>query len=200
MKAPGDMIDFLDFSNEGGGIRHFDQLYHQYHQAVFANILKMVKSTETSEDILQEVFLSLWLNHKGIETDRVANWLFVVSYNKSLSYLKAASRKYAAPSLKIEDIRDITEEMGINEDEFEWRQMMIRKAVDELPERKRQIFLRYRVNGASLEEIATEMNISVHTVKDHLKIATRMIRSYMSDKYNISLGITALTLLLFFAY
>ncbi|WP_431212046.1 RNA polymerase sigma factor [Puia sp. P3] len=66
----------------------FDEIYHQYHNAVYSNIYKLVRQEAVAEDILQEVFIALWENRRRLEPAKVAGWLFVTSYNKSVKYLK----------------------------------------------------------------------------------------------------------------
>jgi RNA polymerase sigma-70 factor (family 1) len=183
----GNDSGFLDFSPLGGGLDDFDALYHRYHRAVYANILKMVRKPEAAEDLLQEVFLALWVHHATIERARVANWLFVVSYNKTVSHLKKIRNN---PSLdhgwEIEpEDRDAGIEMS--EEEFEERLARIEEAIEHLPDRKREIFHLYRFEGMTSEEIASVLDISVHTVKDHLKVANKSIRAYLFEKYHYTL-------------
>ncbi len=163
----------------------FDALYHQYHQAIFANILKMVKKPETAEDLLQEVFVALWVHHTTIERARVANWLFVVSYNKTVSHLK---KSRTLPLLNAPDLLGEIRSDGIeiSEEEFEERLGRIEEAIEHLPARKREIFQLYRFEGRTSEEIASTLDISVHTVKDHLKVANKSIRTYLVKKYHYS--------------
>ncbi len=72
----------------------FDALYWKYHQSIHANVLKLTKDIEAAKDILQEVFVTLWEKRFTLDTNQpVANWLFVVSYNKSVSYLKRSLKE-----------------------------------------------------------------------------------------------------------
>src|ERR1700761_1581884 len=67
----------------------FGHIYNRYSPAVYANIRKIVKPVDLAEDILQEVFTVLWTNRGKIEPGQsIGNWLFVVSYNRSLSCLR----------------------------------------------------------------------------------------------------------------
>jgi RNA polymerase sigma factor (sigma-70 family) len=84
-----------------GHMASFNAVYNKYHNAVYANILKYVQSKAQAEDILQEVFLSLWENRQNLrENGSVGGWLFVVSHNKSLAFLrKALTEKKAFSAL-----------------------------------------------------------------------------------------------------
>ena len=70
----------------------FDILYHKYHHAIYRNIYKITKDKEISQDILQDVFIVLWEKRYKIKPDQsVSGWLFVISFNRSISYLRKKS-------------------------------------------------------------------------------------------------------------
>ena len=72
----------------------FDALYQKYHNAVFANIFKLIRQQEAAEDVLQDVFVALWENRLRIEPGKsVGGWLFVVSYNKAVKFLHKTVRE-----------------------------------------------------------------------------------------------------------
>ena len=77
----------------------FERLYNQYCDAIYANIYKMVRRPDLAEDLLQDVFTVLWTNRTKIDPDQsIANWLFVVSYHRSLSSLKKKLRENIVPA------------------------------------------------------------------------------------------------------
>ncbi|GAB2794596.1 RNA polymerase sigma factor [Rhabdobacter roseus] len=193
-------IDHKHFSSADEDLGYFDGLYEQYHQAVYANILKLVRQPELAEDLLQDVFLALWEHRSTLERERVANWLFVVSYNKSVSYLKKVRRAPSLTDPQAAELENVADGVELSEEEFMARLAMIEEAVAQLPERKKEIFRRYRFEGRSLEEIAQGLNLSVHTVKDHLKVANKSIREYIARKYPLSLTADLVLLLLYFSY
>jgi RNA polymerase sigma-70 factor (ECF subfamily) len=162
----------------------FDAAYHQFHQAVYANICKMVCEPQMAEDILQEVFLSLWEHRQSVDLQNAGGWLFVVSYNKSMSFLK---KKLRDTSIYLPDtafLSNLSEEQPVDEELFQLRLSMVEEAIDHLPPRKREVFRLCRFDGKSYDEVADMMNISVVSVKDYLKQSTQFIRQYISRHYN----------------
>ncbi len=152
----------------------FDQTYARFHQAIYANVFKIVRNHSSAEDLLQEVFIAFWEHMGDLEPGRIANWLFVVSFNKSISYIKKAAKTTTDPyPLQSDPPESIPE---IDETEFEEKLMQVYEAIELLPEKKKQIFKQHRIEGKRLEEIASEMELSIHTVKDHLKIAGKLVR------------------------
>jgi RNA polymerase sigma-70 factor (ECF subfamily) len=168
-----------------GRLDAFDALYHRYRQPVYTNILKLVRQSETAEDILQEVFVGLWENRQKIDTSKsVGGWLFVVSHNKALSVLKKKVREAAVVQWEA-DLPDASPvEDPIDEELYGLQLALIEEAVEHLPARKRDVFRRCRFDGQSAEEVAASTGISVASVNDYLKQSTRFIRAYIRSRTN----------------
>lgn len=169
----------------------FDALYHQYHQAVYANIWKIVKQHEAAEDILQEVFLALWENRIKLDAAKVAGWLFVTSFNKSLKYLRQKERQLVPLNTT-----EIYPEEPLNEELYTFRLSIVEEAVNHLPERKKEVFRLCRYEGKSYDEAAHILGIPAASVKDYLKQSTRFIKDYIS--HHPSESLTTGAALLFF--
>jgi RNA polymerase sigma-70 factor (ECF subfamily) len=156
----------------------FQALYQQHHQAVFANIFRLVSRQEEAEDILQEVFLSLWESrHKLSDNHSVAGWLFTTSYYKACAYLKQSLRKKVFPLP--EGVHDIAEEQAETEGKFAEQTSMLNTAIELLPPRKRTAFRLCRIEGKSYEEAAVILGISIDSVKDYVKTSSIFIRKYV---------------------
>ncbi len=171
----------------------FDSIYSQYHQAVFLNICKLVPQQEVAEDILQEVFLALWNNRRKLElTNDVARWLFVVSYNKSIQYLKNAAKEKTILSTHPEQA------VSTDDDNFaamkEMQLHLISDAIEQLSPRKKMIFRLCRLEGKSLQEAASILGISHHTAKEYLKASSSFIKTYIATQ-QASLPVAGLILL-----
>ena len=176
----------------------FDETYAELHQALYANIFKIVQNHTCAEDLLQEVFIAFWEHMENLEPERIPNWLFVVSFNKSVSYIKRSARAdIGAYPKHIDPVEDMAE---IDESEFEERLLQVYEAIELLPDKKKQIFKQYRLGGKKLEQIASEMNLSVHTVKDHLKIAHKLIRKSVMQTSSQKAGIELALLFVLIAY
>lgn len=165
-----------------GDTAAFDVLYQKYYASVYANILKLVKEPQASEDILQDTFGALWVNRLTINRHRsVAGWLFVVSYNKSLKFLASAVRA------KVSSLQALSVELADDTDgselETELRLSIIDEAIGQLPAQKRLAFTLCKLEGKTYEEAARILGISAHTVKEYLQAASRFVRAYSIEKY-----------------
>ncbi len=164
-------------------LEQFDKLYNQFHQAVYANIFKMVQDPQYAEDVLQEVFLALWENRSAVNMDNAGGWLFVVSYNKAMTCLKKKIRENSIILPETVLQQDLTPETPINEELYQLRLSMVEEAINHLPPRKKEVFRLCRFDGKSHDEVAEQLGISVLSVKDYLKQSTQFIRQYISHHY-----------------
>ncbi len=177
-----------------GDMNSFDAIYWKYYKAVYGNILKLVQDDASSEDILQDVFLSLWENRKKIDAERsLAGWLFVTSYNRSMTFLKRRLREKMTPVLLDED----SVETVIGQPLTEIRLNELEKAISSLSPQKQKVFYMCKLKGLSYAETADLMKISRHTVKEYLTAAFRSIKDQMMK--SPSIGLVAGVFLRFFS-
>lgn len=187
---------FADHLSDQIDLNGFDALYHQYHQAVYANIWKIVKQHEAAEDILQEVFLAMWENRKKLHAGKVAGWLFVTSFNKSIKYLKQKKKELAPSGIASLYLESLQEE-PLSEELYTFQLSMVEEAVNHLPERKKEVFRLCRYEGRSYDEVAGMLGISVNSVKDYLKQSTRFIKDYIISHQAESLATGASLFILY---
>ncbi len=167
-----------------GDKKAFDRLYQQYHKAVHANILKLIKDSGIAEDILQDVFLSLWQNRFKFDgKESVGGWLFVVSYNRSLNMLRSKLKE------SIEYVDSYPAEPVASNDAMETEAKhllqltLLEEAVDNLPARKKEVFKLCRYEGRSKADVAELLGISQQSVADYLKQSNVAIREYVNQRY-----------------
>ena len=178
-------------------IAAFDTLYQRHHQAVFRNICKLVPQQDVAEDLLQEVFLALWEHRASLDGSRqVAGWLFVVSYNKSVSWLKKNLRESMA--LQAMPVEMAREDALLQEDLYQQQLHALNLAVDQLPLRKKQAFRLCKLEGHSYEEAGNLLGISAGTAKEYVKSAAQLIRQQLFSEQGPSslAGITGLVLVI----
>ncbi|HTF27252.1 MAG TPA: sigma-70 family RNA polymerase sigma factor [Flavitalea sp.] len=188
--SAGQFINQLDLTS-------FDALYYQYHQAVYANIWKMVKLHEVAEDILQEVFMALWQNRHKLNPEKVAGWLFVTSHNKTIKYLKKTQKEQSVALEKTNLYNTSYEEDPISEEGYNFQLSIVEEAVNCLPARKKAVFILCRYEGKSYDDVANILGISVSSVRDYLKQSNRFIKTYIAHNYT-QRGIIATSLLIIY--
>lgn len=160
-----------------GEVAAFKSLFEAYRLRLYAAALKITKSTYAAEEIVQEIFTSLWegrANLSGVENPSA--YILTVAYNKSFRYLK----RMASDAQLYQSLRSRIQ-MGHNEIE-EWldakeTRELVDRVVGQLPSQRQLIYKLSRERGLSHKEIADHLHISLLTVKKQISLALHHIRS-----------------------
>lgn len=159
----------------------FDVLYRKYSKKLYKFSYSILKSTEESENLIQEVFLNLWENrHKVEKNSSIKSYIFTITYNSAISIL----RKKARESEFIDYLKSL---QVINEDtvsaELEYKELTIKlsEIIKTLPQRQREVYLLHRVEGLKYSEIAEHLNISINTIENHMSRALKTIREKLGN-------------------
>ena len=177
-----------------GSTAAFDSIYYRYFEAVRANIFKIVRDPEMTDDILQEVFISLWDKRSTFGNyKKISGWLFVASYNRSLNYLRrrATEKLHIAATGLQRDYADDPEQNALQEKQYR----LLEEAIATLPPQRKKVFELCRLGGRTYEQAAIELSISKNTVKDHLTHASESIRMYIASRAGDSLHLAYFTMI-----
>ena len=135
--------------------------------------LKIVNDAELAEDLVANTFANIWQKmSEGLEIDNFKAYLYQSVRNECLSYIRNKKE-----TISLENIPEV-DETTIDTSE---RDAKIWKAIDELPEKCREVFLLSKRDGLSNEEIAEEMGISIKTVKNQMTKAFSRLRDALSS-------------------
>ena len=143
---------------------------------------KITAEPQVSEEIVQDVFVSLWANRNTLSiTSTISNYLFRAVKNKSIDYLRS---KYAQIQKKFTSEQAAEDSSVSLADNLEAKDLvvLVQKAVERLPKKCKEIFLLSREGGLTYEEIAQALGISHKTVKAQMGIALKKLRTFL-DKH-----------------
>lgn len=164
-------------------LKQFNTLYEKYCDPVYRNILKLVKNDDDAEDILQDVFVSLWENRHRLRGRSLSGWLFIVSHNKAMDHLKKKVHVSLDQYGWVEQIADAPTDGPEKEAMYMQQLNMVIEAVGALPKRKKEVFRLCRLEGYSKDDVALMMGISYQSVTDYLKQSNKAIREYIIQNY-----------------
>lgn len=157
----------------GGDVEAFDEIYRLYFHPVFNNAVRITRDSAVAEDILQEVFITLWEKRATIDPEKsLGGWLFTLCYHRSINMLKQRLRE----SLLKNQLP--TEAESEDEVKFGVRWTILENALSHLSPQRRRVFELCKLQGKSYEEAAAELHISKYTVKEYLSAALVSIREY----------------------
>lgn len=154
----------------------FERMFHTYYSklCVFSN--SYVKSLDIARDVVQEVFIKIWDNREDFEIRQsLKAYLYQAVRNQSLNQIeKNKQKRRLSESLKKhEDFLEEEHSSDLNTEELTQK---IWKLVEELPERRRSIFILYRKHGLSYKEIAEVMDIKRKTVENQMGKSLQFLR------------------------
>lgn len=155
----------------------FEDFYQRYYAQVHQQVLRMTGSGFHADDITQDIFLKLWLRRDELASiQNIASWLTVVTRRQVLNYL---ARKRM--EVQHRDKLAATESAASMDDYILEQQCsrLLRSANAKLSLRQQEVLHLRWVRGMSRQQIAHELFISAHTTKDHLRLGSSMMRSYI---------------------
>ncbi|MFT5999023.1 MAG: RNA polymerase sigma-70 factor (family 1) [Neolewinella sp.] len=157
-----------------------DELFRRYYVDLCRTAVRFVNDEQEAEDIVQNLFVSLWEKRAGDmdELGAVAPYLRRAVRNRSLNYLRDRKR------IPVDDT-EVPETLAAKEladDELTQDELRdrIHKAIDTLPERCRLVFVMNKLEEMSHKEIAEALEISPKTVENQMTRAYRFLRKWLS--------------------
>lgn len=188
MELPGFDEKTLLEQIAAGDERSFRKIYDHYRPKIYAYALHLTRSTERADEVIQEVFLKVWLKRRSLtEIEKFNGWLHTVARHcifdafKKLARERAAETKLAA----LEPIMAGAADAWLLDKENE---VWLNDALEQLTPSQKQIFIMSRRQGMTAEQIAAELNISVNTVGVHMVNLLASLRNYIR-KHTIILAI-----------
>lgn len=174
----------------------FASLVHRLYKKLFPITVSLIKSETEADDILQEVFLKIWLHRSTLTSlENPVGWVYTIVANTASNQLRSKIRR----ELKIKTFSSqsaITEEIE-DEIDVKFTQSLIDEAVNLLPQKRKLVFVLSKKEGLSRKEIADRLHISENTVRNQLVEALQFIRDHL--KYKGDLTIPAILILLHIA-
>jgi RNA polymerase sigma-70 factor, ECF subfamily len=159
----------------------FDFIFHYYYSGLCAYCERITCNQQVAEDIVQELFVTLWIKHQQIHiTSSLKNYLFTSVKNRSLDYLKREQRKSQKLGTLAEE-QELPENLSslwFAEAEL---QAIVEKSLKKLPPRCREIFELSRFQGLKNQEIADKLGLSKRTVELQVSNALKHLRTGLKN-------------------
>lgn len=162
----------------------YTEIFERYSKILLNHAYKMLGNQDEAEDVVQEVFLSIWNKRSELLlTGTLSSYLYKATKNRILNLIaheKVVSRYVDSISNFIENDY-VFADSAFREKELE---KIIEKEIDLLPKKMREVFLLRKVEQLSYDEIALQLNITDKTAKQQvynsLKILRVKLKSLMS--------------------
>ncbi len=165
----------------------FSALFEFYSKKVYGYALSVLQSEHAAEEIVQDVFLKLWLKREYLtEVENFGGFLRVLARNETFTVLKqiATTKKlHHAAGIHLTELTSDTE----NTVEFRETSKILEAAIQKLPPQQKLVYSLCKLEGLKHKDVAERLNISPLTVKTHLQEAVKSIRKYLTMYHQIRL-------------
>ena len=171
----------------------FEDVYVSHYARLHRFARNYVLSDEDAEDIVQDVLGALWEKWPELSrTTHVFAWLFVSVKNKCIDLLRRrtlSQQMYA--TLQEEHLQRLKfslqslEALEQNPISVEEVEQIVHSALEILPERCREIFIKNKFEEKKFKQIAEELNISVSTVDSQMSIAYKKLRKHLEHLFSL---------------
>ena len=159
----------------------FARLYDLYSSRVYGLALRILRNEAQAEEILQEIFITLWEKAEQFDGVRggALSWLMTMCRNRCIDRLRRDKRFEKVQGSLVEDPRLYQSEAAENVADQNEVRSLINKALDKLaPGRRVLIELAY-FQGLSRSQIAAELEMPLGTVKSRIRAAMGELREFL---------------------
>ncbi|MDR2679245.1 MAG: RNA polymerase sigma-70 factor [Tannerella sp.] len=171
-----------------GDIKTFEKVFRRYYAPLCLYASGITGRKDISEEVVQDVFYNIWKDRETVRIlHSVKNYLYGAVRNRSLRYLESLSvREHYLKNLPDDDC--IASEPSPQEElEYKELETLVNKTLNQLPERRMQIFKMHRLDGKKYKEIAESLSISVKTVEAEMTKVYKTLRQEI-EKYTCHHG------------
>ncbi|MDP3912219.1 MAG: RNA polymerase sigma-70 factor [Bacteroidota bacterium] len=154
----------------------FERLFENYSQKLYRFSLSYLKSETESEEIVQDVFLKLWENRDKLRNETsFQSYLFTIAFNDIRKHFNKKARDERYRTEILEFLSDENPAIETNPD-FETLVIKLESLIDQMPDRRKEIFRKRKQEGKSVKDIAIEMYISPKTVENQITEAMNYLK------------------------
>jgi len=157
----------------------FEYLYENYSGALYNIVLQIIGDVELSNDVLQDVFVSIWRKIESYDSvkGRLFTWMLNITRNASIDVLRSKSYQNSKKNQSISDQNEF--DNGGKTSQLNVDNIGVRKILEKLkPEHRVLIDLAY-FKGYTQEEIAEIESIPIGTVKTRIRNALIQLREHL---------------------
>jgi RNA polymerase sigma-70 factor (ECF subfamily) len=158
----------------------FNELFREYEHPLYLFAFKMLQSEMAAKDIIQDVFLKLWLIRDKIsEIKSISSFLYRLTENKVIDYLRASAsdeKKRHALWCRIHQSNE--QNVGVYVEAKQYHDI-IQQAIEQLSPQRRAVYLLSQAEDKPRKEIASLLKISPNTVRNQLAKAIANIVAYL---------------------
>jgi RNA polymerase sigma-19 factor, ECF subfamily len=160
----------------------FHQLVDLHWSRVYYNTVRLVRSSQTAQEITQDIFLKIWKQRARLtEIQNFTAYINVAGRNQVISAMRKKLAKADSLSDDLMEADELMEEKPAPDQQLQYKEThrLVMSGVACLPPQQQLTFTMSRMEGLSHEEIARTLGLSKNTVKGHIVLALNFLRTYL---------------------
>lgn len=157
----------------------FKEAYNNHFEIVCRFLNYYTHDYQAIEEVVQDVFVNLWVDYQGKEIQYIKTFLYNSARNRMLNYLRDKENRSVLLEKWARIELEKSEAVDCVDRELFYR--LLQAAVESLPEKCKEIFILSREEQLSYKEIAEIKGISVKTVENQMGIALKKVREYLTS-------------------
>ncbi len=170
-----------------GDEQAFESFFTAYYNRLFQYIFGFTKSRQVTEELVMDVFLKIWLGRSILpEINHFDSFLFRVAHNKSIDFLRAVARDPSFKDLLWDQIQFANNDQSDSKLMTQEYEKKLREAISLLSPQRKKVYQMSREEDMNHDQIAAKLNLSRHTVNNHIVEAQRFIRNYLSKNLDLT--------------
>jgi RNA polymerase sigma-70 factor (ECF subfamily) len=163
-------------------IEAFDILFRRYCDKLFRFSFSLLKEEEISKEIVQETFYRIWEIRRQIDSNKsFKSFLFSISYHLIIDELRLRMKDQEYRNFITRYFGEQSEKQ-VSTIDYQTIENKIKKAVEELPLKRKQIYHLSRNNGLSHKEIAKKLGITTKTVENQINLSLKHIKTRLGKE------------------
>ncbi len=161
-----------------GSVKAFNTIYQLYARKLLQYVAGATSCKEDAEEIVHDIFLSLWKNHKNIAKDTdLSTFLFHIAFKRRVDLFRRSLNTPIYEDYMLFQNKLISEENS----ELEYNEFceIFNTALQSLPSRLQNILILSRIKGLSNEQIALKLKVSQKTVRNSISIGLKLLKEQL---------------------
>lgn len=163
----------------------FKEFYEQYFDRIYIFLSGKISSKEEAKDLVQDVFIKIFQNWKRVQqAPKLDSYIFTIVRNTLIDYYRKSTKITPLEEINLQEEKEIQISSENNTPSKE-QLLLLHKAIESLPEQRKQIIKLKKLHGLSTEEIACDLSLSKRTVENQVFRAMTTLREKMANYFSI---------------
>lgn len=158
----------------------YEEIFRRYWLRVYKSVYARVRVHEEAEEIVQDLFVTIWLKRDVLVIPDLSNYLFAAARKRVLNHIRShvVRVKYFNYFRNFNSFWNLVVEEEV---EYEELKNNFEKAISRLPKKTQEVFRLSRLEGYSIEEIAAYLKLPKRTIGYHITKSMKEFRLYLKD-------------------